>query len=71
MKWLFWVSGVLLTPLAIASAVFFGLYIAGGDDRHRDRAKAFYRWCVVIVLATFDIWIFTRVFQGLWELFTS
>ena len=64
MKIVFWISGLLLVPLAGSAIVFFGLYIATGEKVPRERAVKFYRWSVVVVLGTFDIWIFTRVVQG-------
>ena len=68
MTWVFWISGVLLLPLATATVVFFGMYIASGEDSYKARAVVFYRWSVVVVLGTFNIWIFTRVFQGIRDL---
>ena len=68
MKWVFWISGLLLLPLATTMLVFFGLYIAHGDDLYKERATIFYRWSVVVVLGTFNIWIFTRVIRGIWDL---
>jgi hypothetical protein len=65
MKWVFVIAGVLLVPLAGATIAFFGMFIANGDDEHKARATVFYRWSVVVVLGTFNIWIFTRVFQGI------
>lgn len=65
MKILFWVGGVLLVLTATPAMVFFGLHLASGEQVPLDRAKAFYRWAVVVALATFDIAIFTKVIQGI------
>lgn len=68
MKVLFWISGVLLLCTAAPSAIFFMLYIATGEPVPLARAKALYRWAVVVALGTFDIAIFTKVIQGLWAI---
>ncbi len=65
MKLLFWTSGILLIPLIGSSIFFFSLYLGTGEPVPKARAVALYRWSVVLVLGTFNIWIFTRVFQGL------
>ena len=62
---LFWISGVLAVMLAVPSAFFFVLHLSTGEPVPLVRAKALYRWMVVVVLGTFNIVIFTRVFQGL------
>ena len=71
MKVLFWISGVLFTLLAVPSVFFFVLHLSTGEPVPLARAKALYRWCVVVVLGSFNIVIFTRVFQGLYEIFRS
>ena len=65
MKVLFWISGVLTVMLAVPSLFFFALHLSTGEPVPLVRAKALYRWVVVVVLGTFNIVIFTRVFQGL------
>jgi hypothetical protein len=62
---LFWVGGVLLVLNAVPAMVFFGLHLATGEPVPLARAKAFYRWAVVVALGTFDIAIFTKVIQGI------
>ena len=69
MKVVFWISGVLFTLLAVPMVVFFVLNLSTGEPVPLARAKALYRWCVVVVLGTFNIVIFTRVIQGLYEIF--
>ena len=71
MKVLFWISGVLLTLLAVPTVVFFVLHLSTGEPVPLARAKALYRWCVVVVLGSFNIVIFTRVVQGLDVIFRS
>ena len=71
MKVLFWISGVLFTLLAVPSVFFFVLHLSTGEPVPLARAKALYRWCVVVVLGSFNIVIFTRVFQGLYEILRS
>ena len=65
MKYLFWTSGLLLVPLLTASAFFFSLYLGTGEAVPKRRAAGLYRWAVVLVLGTFNIWIFTRVLVGI------
>ena len=65
MKALFWISGVLAVMLAVPSVVFFALHLSTGEPVPLVRAMALYRWVVVVVLGTFNIVIFTRVFEGL------
>lgn len=62
---LFWISGALLLPLAGMSLFFFSLHLGTGEEVPRQRAVALYRWAVVVVLGTFNIWIFERVFQAI------
>lgn len=62
---LFWVGGVLLALTAVPAMVFLGLHLATGEPVPLARARAFYRWAVVVALGTFDIAIFTKVIQGI------
>ena len=62
---LFWVAGVLLVLTASPAILFFALHLSTGEPVPLARAKAFWRWSVVVVLGTFDIWIFERVFTAL------
>jgi hypothetical protein len=68
MKFVFWISGLLLVPLAGGAILYFGMYIGTGEPEPREKAVALYRWTVVVVLGTFNIWIFTRVIQSVVEL---
>ena len=61
MKWLFIISAVLTVLLLAGSAMFWTLHASTGDDIPRQRAVGLFRWSVVVVLGTFNIWIFTRV----------
>ena len=65
MKALLWISGVLAVLLAVPSVFFFALHLSTGETVPLVRAKALYRWVVVVVLGTFNIVIFTRVFEGI------
>jgi hypothetical protein len=61
MKYLFW-TGAVLTLLTLAPAGLYWLvYVGTKEALARQRAVAFFRFAVVIVLATFNIWIFGRV----------
>jgi hypothetical protein len=61
MKWLFITSTVLTLLLLGGSAMFWTLHASTGADVPRFRAVGLFRWAVVVVLGTFNIWIFTRV----------
>lgn len=63
MTWLWWTSGILLLVLGGLAVLFFALHMGSGEEVPRLRAKALWRWCIVVVLATFNIWIFNRVFD--------
>jgi len=65
MKAMLWISGVLAVLLAVPSAFFFALHLSTGEAVPLVRAKALYRWVVVVLLGTFNIVIFTRVFEGI------
>jgi hypothetical protein len=65
LKVLFWLSGVLAASLALPSAFFFALHLSTGEPVPLARAKALYRWAVVVVLATFNIVVFGRVIDGI------
>jgi cytochrome b subunit of formate dehydrogenase len=65
MKLLFWISGVLVVLLAVPSAFFFALHLSTGEPVPLVRARALYRWTVVVVLGTFNIVIFGRVIEGI------
>lgn len=65
MKVLYWLCGILFTLTSVSSAVFFFLHISTGEHVPRERAVAFYRWAVVVALATFNIWVFKRVIDGI------
>ena len=61
MKWVFILGAVLMLATLGISAMFWSVYAGTGEDIARRRAVAAFRWCVVVVLGTFNIWIFTRV----------
>jgi len=62
---LFWIAGVLLAITLVASGFFFALHLGTNEQVPLQRARIFWRWSVVIVLGTFDWWIFSRVFEAL------
>lgn len=61
MKVVFWTSAVLIVLNLVASGMYWSLYMGTGADVAHKRAVGFFRWSVVIMLATFNIWVFTRV----------
>jgi hypothetical protein len=61
MKFIF-IASVVLTLITLGiSGLYWGVFASTGEDVARKRAVGAFRWAVVIVLATFNIWIFTRV----------
>lgn len=61
MKYVFIISAVLTVILLAVSAIYWVLYGSTGEEVARTRAVGFFRFAVVIVLGTFNIWIFGRV----------
>ena len=61
MTYVFILSAVLIVLTLAASALYWSVYAGTGENVARLRAVSFFRWTVVIVLGTFNIWIFTRV----------
>jgi len=61
MTYVFILSAVLIVLTLAASALYWSVYAGTGEYVARLRAESFFRWTVVIVLGTFNIWIFTRV----------
>ena len=65
---LYWLAGILLLLFLLASAVFFVLYLGTGENIPRQRAVMFFRWGVLVVLTTFNIVVFKRVFGAIRDL---
>jgi hypothetical protein len=65
MKYLFWTSAVVTILALIASALYWSIYAGTNEPVARQRAVGFFRFAVVIVLATFNIWIFGRVIAAI------
>lgn len=65
MTWLWWTSAAVLAVVGGLSVFFFVLHISTGEEVPRQRAAALWRWCIVIALATFNIWIFNRIIDVL------
>jgi hypothetical protein len=61
MKVIFIISAVLIVATLAASALYWSVYAGTGEELALKRAVGFFRWTVVVVLGTFNIWIFTRV----------
>ena len=57
----FWIALLLLALTGGAAIVSFALYLGSGMALWQERAVRFFRWAVVIVLATFNIAIFKRI----------
>ena len=65
MKIVYWISLVLVVLTLAPSILFWMLYLSTGEAIARSRAVNMFHWCKVVVLGTFNIWIFTRVIQSL------
>ena len=61
MTFIYIAATVLLVLSLAASALYWSVYAGTGEQTARLRAVGFFRWAVVIMLAIFNIWIFTRV----------
>ena len=61
MTFIYIAATVLLVLSLAASALYWSVYAGTGEQMARLRAVGFFRWAVVIMLAIFNIWIFTRV----------
>jgi hypothetical protein len=61
MKWVFIASAALTLITLAGSGLYWSVFIGTGEQVARLRAVGLFRWTVVVLLATFNIWIFTRV----------
>ncbi|HEY6510353.1 MAG TPA: hypothetical protein VI032_00150 [Burkholderiaceae bacterium] len=61
MTYLYIASVALVMLTLAASGLYWSVYAGTGEQVARLRAVGFFRWAVVIMLATFNFWIFTRV----------
>jgi hypothetical protein len=69
MRIFYWVAGVLLALTALPSAGFFACYIILGEDGCLVRAKAFYRWAVMVFLFSFNVVLYKYVILAFIALF--
>ncbi len=61
----YWMAAVALLLLAVPGLVFYAAFLSTGEPVPQARARSCYRWCVVVVLGTFNIAVFKRVFEGI------
>lgn len=59
----YWVAFVVLLTVAVPCVLYFGAYLASGEDRLRLIAVRFFRWSALVVLTTFNISIFRHIIQ--------
>ncbi|MBI3367649.1 MAG: hypothetical protein HY021_04115 [Burkholderiales bacterium] len=71
MKYVFIVGAILAACTGIPAVIFFGLHVSTGEHVPLARAKALYRWTVVLVLGTFNVWVFHRVVVGIIDIARS
>ena len=57
----FWIALLLLVVTGGVAIVSFGLYLGSGMALWQERAVRFFRWSVVVVLATFNVTIFKHI----------
>jgi hypothetical protein len=56
-----WIAFALFVLTAGPCVLYFGAYLATGEDRLRTLAVRFYRWAALVVLTTFNISIFRHI----------
>lgn len=57
----YWIMFVIFLLVAVPCLLYFGRYLATGDDRLRYQATRFFRWSSLVVLTTFNVTIFRRI----------
>ena len=65
MKPLYWVAITLLGLTSLSSALFYLLHLATNEPVPLARARVLYRWAVVVLLASFNAYIYGMVIDGL------
>lgn len=71
MKIVYWVSLALAVLTLAPSILFWLLYMSTGEAVARSRATNMFHWFKVVVLGTFNIWIFGRVFDAIRDIWFS
>lgn len=61
MTFFFWTAFAVFLLTAVPCVLYFGAYLATGEDRLRAQALRFYRWSALVVLITFNITIFRHI----------
>ena len=56
-----WFALALFVMTALPCVLYFGTYLATGEDRTRALAVRFFRWSSLVVLTTFNITIFKHI----------
>ena len=56
-----WFALALFVCTALPCVLYFGAYLATGEDRTRLLAVRFYRWSSLVALTTFNISIFKHI----------
>jgi hypothetical protein len=65
MRPLYWFVLTLLALTSLSSAIFYVLYLGSNEPVPLARAKALYRWSVVIVLGSFNWYVYGLVIEGI------
>lgn len=57
----YWIAFAVFLLVGVPCVLYFGSYLASGEDRLRLQAVRFFRWSSLVVLVTFNITIFRRI----------
>jgi hypothetical protein len=61
MKYFLWSALAVFVMMALPCVLYFGAYLATGEDRTREISVRFFRWSSLVVLVTFNISIFRHI----------
>jgi len=56
-----WFALAVFVLTALPCVLYFGAYLATGEDRTRELSVRFFRWSSLVVLVTFNITIFKHI----------
>jgi hypothetical protein len=65
MKPFYWVALALLGLTSLSSAFFYVLYLGSNEPVPLARARNLFHWSKVVLLGSFNIWIFGRVIDAI------
>ena len=65
MKPIYWVALTLLGSTSLASAFFYLLHLGSNEPVPLARARSLFHWSKVVLLGSFNVWIFSRVIDAI------